>query len=159
MARLEQHGLDVILARQPFFQDMTPEHLALLGGCASNVRFDDGDYLFHEGDPADRFYLIREGRIAIEMTSAERGPLVIQTVETSSVLGYSWLIPPHRWQFHGRAIGTVRAVAMDGVCMRGKCEADHDLGYAMMQRFAALMVERFTASRIQLLDLYGEERA
>jgi hypothetical protein len=46
-------------------------------------------------------------------------------------------------------------VAFDGACLRGKCEQDHDLGYELMKRFAANMVDRLQATRLQLLDVYG----
>jgi hypothetical protein len=46
-------------------------------------------------------------------------------------------------------------LGLDGQCLRAKCEADHDLGYALMQRFAQVVVQRLQATRLQLLDLYG----
>ena len=154
MPTLVTHGLELVLARLPFFAEFSQPHIDLLAGCAGNVRFADGRYLFREGAPAEEFYVLREGRVAIEVATPEHGAIVLQTVEAGAVLGYSWLIPPHRWGFDGRAIGQVRALALDGTCLRGKCEEDHDLGYEMMKRFARVMVERLAATRLQLMDLY-----
>lgn len=151
---MEQHGLDVVLARQPFFNGLAPKYLELLAGCSTNVRFEDGEYLSREGAPADEFYLIREGRVAVEVASSERGAIMVQTIEPGAVFGYSWLIPPYRWTFDGRAVGPVFATALDGACLRGKCEEDRDLGYEMMKRFAQVMVDRLSATRLQMLDLY-----
>ena len=50
----------------------------------------------------------------------------------------------------------VRAIRMDGKCLREKCETDTALGYAMMKRFAQIMTSRLEATRIQLLDVYGD---
>ena len=44
---------------------------------------------------------------------------------------------------------------MDATCLRGKCEADHDLGYELMQRFVPVLVERLHGTRMQMLDVYG----
>ena len=44
---------------------------------------------------------------------------------------------------------------LDGACLRGKCEEDHDLGYELLMRFAQVIVERLQATRLQLLDVYG----
>ena len=151
---MEKHGLDLVLARHPFFQDLPTAHLDLLARCAENVRFDDGAYLFKEGGPADEFYVVREGRVAIEVATPERGPLVVQTIETGAVVGYSWLFPPHRWAFDGRAVGPIRALALDGACLRERCEQDHDLGYELMKRFAQVMVDRLASTRLQMLDLF-----
>jgi len=50
-------------------------------------------------------------------------------------------------------------VAFDGVCLRGKCDEDHELGYQLMRRFAASLIERLQTTRLQLLDVYGHARA
>jgi CRP-like cAMP-binding protein len=71
------------------------------------------------------------------------------------VLGWSWLIPPYHWKFDARAIEQTRALALDGKCLRTKCEEDHDLGYELLKRFAQIMEERLQATRLQLLDVYG----
>lgn len=157
MATFETRGLDVVLGRLPFFQGLKQEHLELLAGCARNVRFVAGEFLFREREPADSFFVLREGRVAIELASPETGMHVIQTVQAGGVIGWSWLIPPHHWQFDGRAMEPVVALALDGVCLRGKCDEDHDLGYEMMKRFATTMVERLAATRLQLLDLFREQ--
>ena len=73
-------------------------------------------------------------------------------------MGWSWLFAPHRWQFDGRAVDPTRTIAFDGTCLRGKCDADHELGYQLMRRFAAVAVERLQATRLQLLDVYGQPR-
>jgi len=48
-----------------------------------------------------------------------------------------------------------RAIALDGKCLRSKCEQNHDLGYELLKRFAQIMNRRLDATRIQLLDLYA----
>jgi len=147
--------LEPILARHLFFQDLDARHLALLVGCAGNVRFPAGAFLFRAGQEADRFFLIREGRVAIEIAPPGAAAHTVQTVGAGDVLGWSWLIPPYHWKFDARAVEDTRALALDGKCLRTKCEADHDLGYELLKRFAQIMEERLQATRLQLLDVYG----
>jgi CRP/FNR family cyclic AMP-dependent transcriptional regulator len=149
-------GLDRFLKEHPFFAGMAPSFVELAAGCAKNVRFDAGQYMFREGEPADWFYLLRHGRAAIEMHVPGRPPLVIQTVEEGQIVGVSWLLPPYRWNFDARAVDLVRAIAIDGKCLRGKCEADHDLGYDLMKRFLPIVTQRLQATRLQLIDVYGD---
>ena len=80
---------------------------------------------------------------------------MVQTLGAGDVAGFSWLIEPHRWEFDGRAVERVRAVQMDGACLRGKCDEDLRLGYDLMRRFAALATSRLQATRLQLMDVYG----
>lgn len=146
--------LEAILVEHPFFAGIEPRYMPLITGCASNVRYKSGEYLFREGEAADHFYLIREGKIALETHSPQKNRIVIETIEAGEVLGWSWLFPPYRWHFSARALQQTRAIALDGVCLRGKGEADHDLGYELAMRVARIMMERLQATRLQLLDVY-----
>lgn len=144
-----------LLKKHPFLKDLAEKHVHQVVSCAKNVRFEQGDYLCREGQEATVFYLIREGRAALEIYSPEKGAIRIQTMEAGDVIGWSWLIAPYRWHFDVRAIEPVRAFEFDGKCLRGKCEEDHDLGYELMKRFAQLIEQRLQAARLQLLDIYG----
>ena len=146
--------LEPILAKHPFLQGLEPEHLKILVGCASNMRFNAGQFLFHEGEDANEFYMIRQGKVAIQIQGAERGPITVQTIGEGEVLGWSWLIPPYRWRFDAQALELTRAIALDGKCLRTKSEEDHDLGYQLLKCFAGIIVERLEAARLQLLDVY-----
>jgi CRP-like cAMP-binding protein len=146
--------LEPILAQHPFLKELEPRHLRILVGCASNVRFNAGQILFHEGEEANQFYMIRQGKVAVEILAPELGPITIQTVGEGDVLGWSWLIPPYRWRFDARAVELTRAITLDGKCLRQKSEEDHDLGYELLKRFSGIIVERLEAARLQLLDIY-----
>ena len=148
--------LEPILAEHPFFKGLEPDYLQLVTGCASNVRFDVGTYIFREGEEASQFYLIRQGKVALEIFAAQHGTITIETIEAGEVLGWSWIFPPYRWHFSGRVIELTRAIVLDGKCLRAKGEADHDLGYELMKRAAQIMMERLQATRIRLLDIYSD---
>ena len=148
-------GLSDLIADAVVFAGLEPRWLELIAGCGGNEHVRAGAVLFHEGEAADRFYLIRHGAVALEVHFPS-GPHVIETLGPGEVVGWSWLFKPYRWQFDARAIEPARMVAFDGACLRGKCDADHELGYQLMQRFASAMLERLQATRLQLLDVYGD---
>lgn len=143
-----------ILTTHPFFSGMKPDHLQLLVGCASNVRFDAGKFILREGEEANEFYLLRHGKVALEVYAPERGPITIQTLGEGEILGWSWLVPPYRWKFDARVIEMTRAIALDGKCLRDKLESDYHLGYELLKRFSQVMVERLQTARFQLLNVY-----
>jgi len=148
-------SIETLFEHIPVFEGMKPEQLVEIAECASNVRFSEGQILFLEGDPANKFYVIREGLVAIEMFAPARGRRVVQTARENEVVGWSWLFPPYNWYFDGRAVEDTRAIVFDARCLRGKCDDNPDLGYALMLRFARVMMNRIQASRLQLLDVYG----
>ena len=96
--------------------------------------------------PRTRFYAIRHGSVALEIHVPAREAVIIETLHEGDLLGWSWLFPPYRWSFDARAVEPVRAIAFDGACLRGKCEADHDLGYELMRRIAQVIIERLQAT-------------
>ena len=149
------HGLDSILKEHAFFAGLAPEYAEIVSGCARNHRFDAGQYLFREGQPADEFFLIRHGKVAIEIVAPGRAPIVFATLGEGEIVGAAWLIPPYRWTFDARAVTLTRAIGIDAACLRGKCEADHHLGYEMMKRFLPIFVRRLHATQLQILDVYG----
>jgi len=147
--------LERFVAEHPFFKGLEDRYIQLVAGCASNVRFEAAHLLFREGEEANTFYIIRTGKVALEVNAVERGALIIDTIDPGEVLGWSWFVAPYRWHFDARAIELTRAIALDGNCLRTKCEADHHLGYELLKRVAAVMEQRLQAARLQLLDLYG----
>jgi CRP/FNR family cyclic AMP-dependent transcriptional regulator len=147
--------LELIIGEHPFFKELEKHHLKLIVGCASNIRFNAGEFIFREGEVTGQFYLIRHGKVALEILAPERGPIRIQTLGKGEILGWSWLVAPYRKYFDARAIELTRAIAFDGTCLRGKFDEDPKLGYELLRRFASVMAERLQATRIQLLDLYG----
>jgi CRP/FNR family transcriptional regulator, cyclic AMP receptor protein len=147
--------LERIIAEHPFFAGLEPQYASVLAGCASNVRFDAGVYIFNEGQEANEFYLIRHGRVALEIFAPQRKPTIVETLGEGEILGWSWLLPPYQWRFHARAAEQTRAIALDGRCLRTKCEQNHDLGYELLKRFAKIIERRLEATRLQLLDVYA----
>ena len=150
MQTIEQY-----LPEHPFFQGLDEQAVALLSGCATNVHLRPGQYLFHEGAPADTFFVIRSGRVSIEMRRPTEG-VVLDTAHEGDVVGWSWLVAPYRWTFDACATEETSAIAFDGQCLRGKCEADPALGYALLQRVVQVMSSRLQSARVRLLDLYGQ---
>ena len=148
-----------LLGEHPFFAGMLSEHLDLLAGCGRNEVFPAGTTLAREGDPAERFHVLRSGRVALGIHVPQHQPLVIATLGPGDVLGWSWLFPPHVWRFDADALQETHTIGLDGVCLRQKCEADAALGYALMQRFAQVLVRRLEATRYQLVDVYGKVNA
>jgi CRP-like cAMP-binding protein len=152
---METQTLERVIAEHPFFADLESYYTTLLVSCASNVRFETGKYMLREGQEAKTFYLIRQGRVALEISPPNRKPIVVDTLHEGEILGWSWLLPPYQWKFDARAMEAVWSIALDGKCLRTKCEQNHDLGYEVLKRFAQIINRRLDATRVQLLDVYA----
>ncbi len=150
--------LETVLIEHPFFRGLGSESSELIAGCGRQVRFEKGDYLFRQGDAADTFYILRRGSVGLEMPGP-RGNVMFDTEHPGDVLNPDWIVPPYRCSTDARALETCVAVALDGKCLRDKCEADHNLGYELMKRFVPVLVDKLVQARFQTLDVYGTEKA
>ncbi len=148
-------NLERVIAEHPFFSGLDESYIDLLVGCASNVRFSAGDYIFKEGGEANEFYLIRAGRVSLEVRAPQHKPIVVAALCEGEILGWSWFLPPYIWKINAHAIEDTRAIALDGKCLRIKCEENHDLGYELLKRFGQIIHRRLEATRLQLLDVYA----
>ena len=103
---------------------------------------------WREGDPAERFFVVRAGRVGLEIASPT-GPLVVETLESGDIVGWSWIFPPHRWVYDVDVLERAHLVVIDASCLREKCDADPAFGYRVMKRFAQVVAERLAATRLQ----------
>ena len=160
-ARPEQHviGLADELAANPVLGDLRPDFLDLIAGCCINVAFGKGERVASVGEPADHFWIIRNGRVDIEVHGAARGTITIDRLEPGEILGVSWIAAPYVHQFDATAVERGSAIKVDAACLRGKCADDPELGHELYRRFAAMLGLRLRATRLQLLDLYGSAHA
>ena len=134
----------------PFLTDLEPRHLERLEACATERIYAAGDFLCREGRPADTFYLVREGRIVLEVHQPGRGGLRLGIVHGGQVLGWSWLVHPHRWRLDARCLEPVRAIEIDARSLRRQCQDDHELGYQILARLVRVIGRRLHAARLRL---------
>lgn len=149
---------DSVLASVPLFAGLDPRERAVFAGCGWVTRVGEGEYLLREGAPADRFYLVRDGRVAIEAYdpgAPDRGARVIDTIGAGGTVGWSWLVPPYRWLYDARAVEESTVLVLDAVRLREACEADPRVGYLLLQRVAHAMYDRLHGARMRMLDVYG----
>jgi CRP/FNR family transcriptional regulator, cyclic AMP receptor protein len=152
LAPSDAAALEKQIAAHPLLRGMKSQHVKVLAACAMLAQFKEGELIFREGDPANRFYLLEEGKVSLESPAKDEASITIQMIGVGDVLGWSWLFPPYYWHFDARALESVKAIFFYGTWLREYCEQDHDLGYELMKRMAEVVIRRLQATREQLLD-------
>lgn len=144
-----------LLERSEFFSGLAQGQLAWLAEQATEIQFDDGQRVVGHGDVADRFFLILEGELLVEVPAIAGPSLEITRLGPGQVFGWSWLIKPYRWHFNARAMGLTRVLDFDGKAILARCEADTDFGFALLRRFSGLMGTRLEAAQRKIMDQWG----
>lgn len=146
-----------LLGEQPFFDGMRPMHLERLSYYAKRRAFRPGSHIFHEGGHADRFWVVREGRVQLDTHLPGRPDAVVETLGPGAVLGWSWLFPPHTWHFGATALDTIHTVELEGTGVFRLCREDPEIGYELTRRFMRVVVDRLQATRVRLIDVYSTD--
>ncbi len=148
-----------LLSGHAFLAGFPPEAVELVADRAEVVTFRPGVLLFREGSTADIAYLMTKGHVAIEVHAPNRGPIVVETIGVGHVVGLSWAAPPFRYQFDARAVDEVEVVCVDAARLRVALAEHPMLGFLLLDRLAAVILDRLQATRIRLLDIYGKSDA
>ena len=141
-----------LIAQQPFFKGLTARHLQLLTESAMEMEFSPGQSILQEGNPANRFYLILAGKVALETELGDQGLVPIEILGAGDDLGWSWLFPPYYLNSGARALEPTKTIFFYGTRLREQCEQDHDLGYELLQRVAEVVVKRLRATEQRLKE-------
>ena len=137
------------------FDGLTAHHRELVADGAREVSYVKRQRLFAEHQPAVGCWLIRHGRVAIDVLVTGRGPVTIQTLGPGDLVGWSWLLPPHEWQFGAVALTDVDAVELDTGRIIARCADDPMFGRAVALAMFGTVAERLRHTRARVLDVYG----
>ncbi len=135
-----------------FFAGLSGDHLQFLADHAHRRQLSAGDVLFRHGDNARYFFLVLSGHVSVEIAAIEGPALLLQDLAPGDVVGWSWLIAPHRWNFQARAMAPAEVLEFDGKAVLEHCEQDSLFGYELLKRFSALMSERLQVARSRMMQ-------
>ena len=141
-----------LIARQPFFMGLDIRQLRLLTDSALQMSFEPGQVILQEGSPANRFFLILKGKVALESEGNDRSLILIQTLGPGDDLGWSWLFPPYHLHLSARALEPTETIFFYGTRLREQCEQDHDFGFALMKRITEVAIKCLRATQQRLIE-------
>ena len=149
---MSKQSIEDYLSTHAFFSGLDAEYMEFLSNSAAELRINAGDILFQQGRRADKFYLLRHGQVSVQVPALVGPTLELQVLGEDQILGWSWLMPPYRWNFQARAMEDSDLLEFDGSAILAHCEEDPKFGYELFKRFAGLMSERLDAARQKMMD-------
>lgn len=152
---MSKQSIAKYLSDHEFFTGLDKEYIEFLAGSVVETKVEQGGVLFRQGTPADHFYLLRSGRVSIQVPALVGPVLEVQSLGADKILGWSWLIPPYRWNFLARVEEDAEVLEFDGGAILARCEQDPKFGYELFKRFASLMSERLDAARQKMMDQWN----
>jgi CRP-like cAMP-binding protein len=135
-----------VLASHPLLGKLSPRNQALLAS-TGELFVSETEVLAREGEPATGLHLIQSGFVELSTFNKRGRRVLVQTVGPNEIVGWSWMVPPYRWQFEVRTTGIVRGIRYDAQLLRGHCEKDHDFGYEVLKYLSGVLTDRLAATR------------
>ncbi len=148
-------GPRAVLGALPFLEGFPREFVEALTPLAHERSYEVDTTIVREGAPADAFFLLVSGKVALEVVAHDRPRRTIETIGPGEVLGWSWLVPPYRWRLDARAVKPTRLVAIEGAGLRALLDRQPAEGYRFLLRLLPVVAERLENTRVQLLDLHA----
>ena len=152
---MNREDLERNVAAHPFLIGLSEHHIRLIADCAIRTQFEKDQVIFREGETANRFYLIEQGKVTLDSSASSGEPVMIDMVTDGDLLGWSWLFPPYIWHFSARAAEPTTAIFFYGTVLREYCEQDQGLGYELFKRMSEVMTRRLQGARLRLLTAYS----
>jgi len=115
------------------------------------MTYQDGEYVFRQGDYGEHIYIIAEGQIYLERTvdlGAHKGNVVIEILGKGRVLGcWSTLLDmPHILMSSAVCKQPTKIVAIKGAELRRIMIGNAELGLNLMERLCFLLRDRIQAA-------------
>ncbi len=113
-----------------------------------------GARVFDEGGVADALHVVVSGTVQLSVHQRERN-LAVASVGPGELLGWSWMVPPHRWDFDAASGSGATLVRIPADVLRSVMEADPRDAAALSGQMLGVVSRRLRDTRIQLLDLFS----
>ncbi|NND98065.1 MAG: Crp/Fnr family transcriptional regulator [Pirellulaceae bacterium] len=153
---MEPEQLKFILEELRFSADLPPNVIQSIAEVACVRHLRQGAYVFREGLENRDLFLVRSGRIALEMNVPGRGPVRILTVGSGEMIGWSALLGAGKMTASALVVEVAELVVSPAEKLQQECEASSEFGFHLMRQMADALSRRLVATRLQLLDLFAE---
>lgn len=143
------------LKRIEFFTELTDGELEGIQPLCKEQHYRAGDLIFIEDTPADHLYVLKSGRISIDITVGSGKYVSVLTVSHfAEPFGWSTLVAPFRFTATARCIEDSTVFSIDGKKLMGLIEKDYRMGFLIMRRVAKIISERVRDTRLQLIHTF-----
>jgi CRP-like cAMP-binding protein len=140
-----------------FLHDIGQMRLEQIANIARLRDFKHGDIVFRQGDPAQSIYLVARGNVSLEICAAGAGCKPILTLGAGELLGWSSVLEQTCYTARARALEQTRLVEINVAQLLTMFNHDPQFGYELMHRTALALAKRLSATRMQLLNVYGDQ--
>jgi CRP-like cAMP-binding protein len=144
---------DPALQHLPLFEGMDPSDVDALVRLGETRAYAAETLLFSQGDPADRLYILTDGRVAIRFKPHDGETLTVAEIQPGGVFGWSAALGRRTYTSGAVCLQESRAFSLRGESLRHLCEAHPETGVVILERLAQVIAERLCSTHDQVVEL------
>lgn len=143
------------LRRAPMFADVDPESLRRIVAGSRLQKVDRGDYLFHEAEPADGFYVVHTGAINVHRVTEDGREQVIRVFYPGESLGEVVLVGDQSYPASAKASESSQVILIPTTFFRQCIQSDPDLALRILASMSLHL--RYLIEAVESLKLRQAE--
>ncbi len=144
------------LKKIDLLQNLSDEALEKILPITKHHEFKDGEIVFKQGDPADTLYLLKRGKVLLEVDISEIVSISLGSVKTGFSFGWSALMGDSKYTSHGICSEPCEVFAVSGKELQSLLRQDHTVGYHIMIGVAQIIRNRLAIRTDQFLKVMSK---
>jgi len=126
---------------------LTDSMLEKLIPLADRLHLNEQDYLFRQGDPAEKFFMLNRGKVLLEQRISNKMTVSIEAIKPGYSIGWSGMMtgglqPYSRYTSDAICTEPSELFAINGEELNNLLDDDHDMGYMICQRLIRVISRR-----------------
>lgn len=137
-------------------EHFTDEMLMKLRPIITTLKYNEDDVVFHEGDDANTFFMIRQGKVLLEKHLSRKVTISLGAIKPGFAFGWSAILGNIPFQLEARCAEKSELLAINRKDIFKAFEEDHSMGYLFMQHLGSMMKNRLDRMEEQLFRALKE---
>ena len=115
------------------------------------LRFQQEDRIFNEGDDADRFHMLKRGKVLLEQRLSDQITVSVSSIKPGFSFGWSALLEQEHYTSDAVCAEPCDILSIRSPKIKKLMDEDHSLGYRLSQRILHVVKKRFDVRTEQFI--------
>ncbi len=144
---------NVPLSEFALFRNLPEELLDKIAALGEEVTFSQGDFIFREGEKADKLHFLLDGQVVLKVNLTSRPESITVSAVGQNYEGFGWsgIVPPYHYTASAICETDCKVLTIPGDGFMKLLEGNPVAGFTVMQRLTELVASRLRNSRQALL--------
>ena len=141
------------LSEFALFRNLPEELLNKVAALGKEMAYSEGDFIFREGDQADKLHFLLNGEVVlkVKLTSRPESITVSAVSQQYESFGWSGIVPPYHYTASAVCTADCKVLTIPGDGFTKLLEENTAAGFIVMRRLTELVASRLRNSRQALL--------